>query len=321
MTAIHDLWRSIATALTRPRVLATVWLSIFVPALFVAWPAFVAYDAALSSHPGASFTLDQALDADLLRENPGVATSMLAASVFVLLASAYLAGSILSVVGLRTARASYTQFLADGGRLFLRNLRVLALGVGAALLLGWGIAAIRALWGSWTADFDAGAVALPFYVFDLRWGHLAEFGSYLAGLAFLLLVFASKVAMAHLAVRNRRSATVAWGVAVGRICAAPLRTVVVVGGIALCWIAGGHLVGMATVKFLEVDQNLWLGFAVAQIGMLWNAALLVATLLAARRFVADPAIPAEDGGVEPIVELPRGVPQQTPVKAAQTVET
>ncbi len=316
MAAIRDVFSAITTALLSPRVVLFVWLLILVPALVVVLPRFEEYDAALSQHPGAGFLLDQALDADFARQHGTL--PLLGATLFVLLASVFLAGGVLSIVGVRSTRGTLSEFLGESGRLFLRNLRVLGVGIMAALLLGWGIDAARYWLGELAYGVDPGS---PF-VFDwlpVRWAHLAWVGSLAAGFAFLCLVFASKVAMARLALHNRRSAILAWGIAIGKSVRQPLRVALTVGLLTAAWTAGAHLLGGLTARFLEVEQNLWLGLLFGQLSMLWGAVILVATLLAARQFAISHAAVADPEAREPIVEVPRAVPQKTGERASVEV--
>jgi hypothetical protein len=219
-------------------------------------------------------------------------------------------------------RGSFTVFLADCGRLFLRNLRVMGLGIVFASALGWGIDVLRSQFREWMYDLDPGAVAIPLLVFDVRWVHIVDLGSYAAGLVFLMLVFASKIAMAHLAVHDKRSALIAWGVGLGKLLRSPLRSTLALVLLAASWIGASHALGILTVQFLEVEQNLWLGLLFGQLTMIWGAAILIATLITARRFVAVPAVQSRDGSgaaTEPIVEVPRGKPARaTPPKTAAT---
>lgn len=303
MRTLGTVLQSIVTAFRYPRVWILAWLLVTVPALLVLFPIYEVMSSELSQHPGVGFLLDQSLDSDLVRNHPELRISLIGAGLFVLLAWVFLAGGVLSTVG-RVDRFSFTIFLSDGARLFLRNLRVLCIGLIPVALLFWGTDALR----EWLAegplrDTDPGSTFLPLWLFDIRWVHVLESLLYFSGFVFMLVLFLSKVAMAHLAVGDRRSALLAWLVAIGRFLRHPLRASLLVFWLSMAFLLLPSLIGLTTAWALEVGQNLWLGLLLGQCGVISSQLVLLAFLLSARRFLLG----AEDmagADSEPAVEMP-----------------
>ncbi len=296
MIAFRTLIQSIGAALAHPRVLFLAWSIVTVPAILVALPMWEAYDQALSHHPGTSFLLDQALDTDFDRlESPGL--PVLAGALFVFLAFVFLAGGILATVGTKD-RFVFSTCLAEGGRGFVRNLRVMLGLVVVCLLVFWGRDALDSqLRSVWLYDVDPAAVAVPLWLFDLRWGYLLELLDWFWGFVFIGLVFTSKVAMAQLIVHQRRSAFLAWTTAIARVLRRPLCSTILVGGFVTLWALGGHAFGWLTARFLEVERNLWLGLLFGQLGILWGLVIALGMFLAARRFLG-PATSSSESPAE-----------------------
>ncbi len=278
--ALACLVRSVATALAHPTAWLSGWLIVSVPALAETWAQARAADAALAHHPAAGGLLDQALDADLSRLEPAIAAGSPLSAVFVFLGYAVLAGGVLVCVG-RDGGYRYTELLAEGGRLLMRNLRVLLVGIFAAWLLCWCIDAADG-WAreEWLYDADPSAAWL-----HARWGSLdvaVEAWHYAVGGLFLALLFTAKVAMARLSVLDRSSALLAWLRALGAVLRHPLRTAIVIVGLAALWLGASHGTGKLTQWLLEGEHRLALGLAAGQLGILANQVLIVATLVAAR---------------------------------------
>jgi len=284
MVSLRTLLFALGTALNYPRVVLTMWLMVTLPALLAVFPAVQSIDRALAHHPGARLTLDQSLDSDFARLHPEAAVGLAGGMVFVLLASAFLAGGILTRVG-TGKRFSYGVFLAEGGRLFLRNLRVLAIAVIVCAAVFWGIDNLdRWVREVWLYDADPGATLLGWHTpwFSLELG--LEATRWLYGFLFVLILLLTKMAMARLAALDRRSALLAWLAAAGTVLRHPLRTLwMLVLWLAL-WMGVAYLIGEVTVYALEIRQQPWLGLLSGQVGILWTQLALIALLLAARSF-------------------------------------
>lgn len=287
--ALRILAVSCATALRHPHIVLTCWLVVTAVALVVVAPAVAALDRALAHHPAAGRLLDLTLDGDFARTHPEAAVRAGGACLVVGALFAWLAGGILVVVG-RRRPARLRDVLAEGGRLFLVNLRVLAV-TGAVLLIVHGAFDVLSRWmrEDWLYDVEPGSVPLPL-VHDGVLAGLEAF-DWLEGLVFLVVVFVGKMALARLAVGGGRSAVVAWCVALGRALLRPVRTLTLVGVLALAWLGVGHVLGEATVRALEVKQRLWIGLAAGQLGIVWTQVVFVTALLAARTAMEDPAPP------------------------------
>jgi len=306
MRSLGIVLQSIGTAFRYPRVWFMAWLLVTVPALLATYPIYESMSAQLDHHPGASFLLDQSLDADLLQIHPELNSSLFGSGLFVMLAWAFLAGGVLSTVG-RAKRFSFTAFLSEGARLFLRNLRVLCIGLVPAALVFWGTDALRnSLVEGPLRDVDPGSTVLPLWFFDIRWVHVLEALRYFEGFLFMLVLFLSKVAMARLAVGDRRAALVAWAVAIGKFCMHPLRASLLVFWLCLAMLALPSIIGIPTIRALEVGENLWLGLLLGQVGVLASLLALLAYFLTARSFLlgAEEVAGSES---EPAAEMPSRV--------------
>lgn len=294
MKALRILLSSVRTALNYPRVFLTAWAVVTVVAAWLVYAVLFELDEALGSHPGASYHLDQALDADLARLAGATEVPLAGGAVLVMLFFAFLAGGILTGVG-TGRRFTYTGFLADCARLFLRNLRVLVLGVAVSALLFWGVGHLdRLIRADWVYDWDTGPISL--FGWKTRWLSL-EMGlealSWLWGLLFLGVVFVSKMAMARLAAHDRRSALMAWLRSAGTVLRHPLRFTCVIALWALLWVTVLYGVGWLTRFFLEEQRDLASGLLFGELGVLWTQVLLVAAFVAARQ-LAVPAAATTD---------------------------
>jgi hypothetical protein len=282
MSAMRNVLGSLRAALASPRVLLLAWTVVTIPALVVVVPVARRIDSALARHPGASPTVDLALDADLARSGE-TAVPIVGAALFVLVAFVFLAGGILRNVG-TGRRTPFAEFLADCGRCFPRNARALLLGTALGLALFWGADVLRELVRErWWYDSDTGPVAV--FGQQTRWLSrelLAEALDWAFGLVFLCLLLWIKAAMAWLSVRDRGSALAALGRAGARLLLHPLRTVLTVALLAGLWLGASYAIGLATAHFLEVRGQLWLGLAVGQAGVLISLLLVVAFFVAAR---------------------------------------
>jgi hypothetical protein len=301
MTSLRTLLFALGTALNYPRVLLTMWVIVTLPALLAVFSAAQAIDRALAHHPGARLTLDQSLDSDFARLHPEAAIDLGGGVVFVLLASAFLAGGILSLVG-TGRRFTYGRFLAESGRLFLRNLRVLAIAVIVSAALFWGIGVLdHYVREVWLYEADAGAT-----LGDLHspWASLQlglEAMRWIYGFVFVLLLLLTKMAMARLAVLDRRSALLAWLAAAGTMLRHPLRALALPILWLAVWMGVAYLIGEVTVYALEVRHEPWLALLSGQAGILWTQLALIALLLAARTFAVRTVI-APAAIEEPVLE-------------------
>jgi hypothetical protein len=291
-----------ATALAHPRLLLLAWLLVTVPALLAVAPAYAAMDRALSHHPGAGYYWNEDLDADLLRLAPGFSVQLTGALLFVLVAWVALSGGVLATAGTGT-RFRLRSLLHASATTALRSLRVLLLALPLFLLLGWGLDAFDAWLHDRLADRDPGPF-LPFRALAwFGWPFVVEAVAWARGFLFLLLLFLAKLALARLVSGGRESALLAWLRSFGSLLRHPLRIPLTVAGLCLVWALGQHLLGLGTAYFLDGRQQLWLGLAFGQAGVLWTQAALVAFLLAARAFV--PTAPV-------VVELPADEPEPEP---------
>ncbi|MCC6672555.1 MAG: hypothetical protein IT458_15935 [Planctomycetes bacterium] len=276
MQALRILGASLASAMAHPRVLLTGYAVVTLPALAVVAPAYHAWRERLDHHPAAGLHVDQLLDTDLLRHEPATVLRLAPALIVVLVLGAYLSGGAVRTVA-TGAPFRYESFLVEGARMFLRSLRLLAVGLVAALLLGWGMRALDAwLVGGWLHAREPGTwLAL-----------VPEALGLLHAVLFLTLVFTAKGALAHLAATERRSALAAFAVASGRLLRHPLQAGTLILGLALLWLLGSHGFGAATVYLLDVRGQVLPAFATGQLGILWTQVVILASLLAARRLVA-----------------------------------
>jgi hypothetical protein len=328
-TALGALISATGRALTSPRVLALFWLAIAIPAAFLVFPMLRVWDAELGDHPGASpRRIDQALDVDLMRLHGDVFDPGLgAAALFVFLAAAVLGGGLLAA----TARAEPFRtghLLVAGVRHLPRNLRTLGLGLIAALLLGYGWSALDAwLLRGPLADVDPGSVLVAFGPIVVRWQRVLEALDLVAAASFLLVLFTAKVAMARLAIRDRRSAVGAWLRGSLGLVRHPLTAAVFVVGPVGIGFVGASLLGELQVRLLEAGDgidpfaSLVLGAVVGQLAVLWwIATVIVGGFLLAYRFaqidgaaeaprtVLDPGSgrKARDARPERVVRIPAG---------------
>ena len=275
-------------------------------ALACVYPVFAELDEALGRQPGAGYLLDQALDADFARLHPEVTVALGGGSLVVLLVFVFLSGGILSNVG--TGRPfTYSSFLADGGRLFFRNLRVLLIGAVVAMALSFGVHHLdRLIRHEWLYESSAGP--LDVFIWETRWLSLElllDLLSWLWGVLFLVVLFVSKMAMARLAAYDRRSATWAWLRAAGTAARHPVRTALVVIGWAVVGVVTATGVGWLTTHFLESQMDIAAGLAVGQVGVMWTQVMLVGFLVAARGVAVPklPAPPPEEDRAESIFAL------------------
>lgn len=307
-----------AGALKHPLLLLLGWLIVTVPAALAVLPAYAATDAALSSHAGASYLADDYLDADLARLTPAITLRLTGGLAFVLLAWTFLAGGVIATAA-TGLRVSWRQFLITCSVNLLRNLRVILLGLLLALLLGWGADATASLLRERWADADPGPfLSIP----GLAWfgrPFVAEAVAWGFGFLFLLLLFLAKVALARLVLHDRSCALLAWLRSFGTLLRRPLRMPLTVAGFAFVWLLGSHLIGMGTAYLLEVRQQIWLGLACGQLGVLWSQVALVAFLLAAREFVPALALRVEPvTGTREVWLEPETEPDTDPERPPQT---
>ena len=319
MTGIRIALGALAAAFLQPRILLLAWAWVTALALWLVWPAWQVIDAELASHPGSAFLLDPVLDADFARRHPGTVLALGGASVLMLVFWAFLGGGVLATVGLGR-RLRFTELLSEGGAFLLRSLRVLGLGLLLAVLLGWGLGTLdRLVTGHAWRDADPGVIT----VFGWEPAHwftrslVVEALRWLWGFAFLVLVFAGKVALARLVVDGRRSAFLAWAFALGTLLRRPLRAALVVGTLVAVWVAGSFVLGFATARLLEPERNLVAGLALTQAQVVLGQAVLIAFLLAARSFLVVGRDAARESS-EPVVVIPQRAPAPTPQPVVRT---
>ncbi|MEM7203735.1 MAG: hypothetical protein AAF628_25960 [Planctomycetota bacterium] len=285
--AARTVAAAVMTALKHPRVWLTVWLVVLLPSLLAVLPAVASLDRALAPHPGASMVVEQALDVDFVRQHPEVQVPWFGAAVFVALVLLLFGGGVLAHVGRGTPH-SYGTLWADGGRLLLRNLRALLIGGVLAWLLTWGCGAFESwVLNDWLPEADPGAMLFGIRLLSLEVG--IEAMRYVFGLAFLGLLLLTKMAMARMALFEGRSASLAWLRVVLWMLRHPLRVGLVVASFALLWLVVGYVTGEITVRALESSSMIWLGLAAGQLGMMALAILVVASLVAAREMLPQPA--------------------------------
>lgn len=307
MNSIRLAVSCVVTALSYPRVWLTALAVVFIAGLLHVFPVFSEIDRALAHYPGAGLSLQPGVDDDLAREVP-LRISMIPGGIFMILVWTFLAGGILATVGTRE-KFRFTDFLSEGGRLFMRNLRVVVIGLPVALLLFWGVGVLD----SWIREdllYDSDPGSMSLFGWQPRiasWEFLLEVLNNVWAVLFMLLVLTSHVAMARLAVDNRRSALAAWGMAGFLTLRHPIRSLVVVLTICAIFIGGVFGIGELTVLFLEARpeaENLWLALLTGQAGIAYTQVILVAFLLAGRKLLAIRQDPSEQAA-EPVVELPR----------------
>ncbi len=304
MNSIRLAVSSVLTALSYPRVWISALALVLVASLLHVFPVYRAMDGVLAHYPVDALTVDPMLEPDLARE-VSARVSLTAGHLFMLIAWIFLGGGILAAVGTRES-FEFSNFLSEAARLFMRNLRVVVLGVPVLLILFWGLGALD----TWIREdllYDSDPGSMSLFGWQPRvatWEFLLWGLQIFWGLAFLMVVFTSKLAMARLAMDNRRSALAAWSAACFLVLRHPIQSVMTV--VLLCLILIGVTFGLGelTVEFLENQGNLWLGLLSSQAGMAFAQVVLMAFFLAARKLVAAQRSPS--GLVaEPVVELPR----------------
>lgn len=301
MTAFRMFGSSFLAAGREWRVWLLGYLLVTLTALFLVLPLLQALQAALDHHPGASLSLGESLDLDFARRRPDLALQGGGALLLVLLGWTCLGGGLLATAAERP-RPSFVEFLAACGRTFWPSLRVLAVGLLLALLLAFGVASLDAwLRLDVLADADPGAGIAPFglqwRIFTLAFG--LELLRWCYGLCFLLLLFAAKVARAHLAAGRRRSAWLAFVAAAGNLLRHPLRSLLLLLQLLAAWIAAGWLLGMA-VDQAEAGGRLWWMLAASQLHVILLQILLATAFLMARAGAGLDAVET----APPVIELP-----------------
>jgi hypothetical protein len=320
MTGIRVALWALATAFAHPRVLLAAYVVVTAAAAWLVWPVWAVLDAELAAQPGSGFLLDGVLDADFARRHPDTVLRLGGASAVVLASWALLGGGVLATVGLGR-KLRFSELLSEGGAFLLRSLRVLGIGLVLAVLLAWGLGAVDRLLAerAWR-DADPGVVTVFGWV-PAHWCTRAlalEALRWLWGLAFLVLLFTSKVALARLVVDGRRSAFLAWAHALGMVARRPWRPVLITGVLVAAWMLGSFVLGFATARLLERDRNLVAGLVLTQVQVLFAQGILIAFLLAARRFLVLGRGTVRESR-EPVVVIPQRAPAPaaTPQPAAR----
>jgi hypothetical protein len=279
--------RSAVLSLRHPWLLVILWVAVTLPAALIVLPLHEALASELMHHPGASLRVDQFLDADFARRHPEAALSLLAGSVALFLLWTLLAGGIVATTG-AGERFTLTAMLREGAAQWTRVVRVLALGLLLALLIGWGESWARHRLTQALAGVDAGPLSFArsiTWLWWLNWQFVVEVLRWLSGFVFVLLVLLAKTAIATLVVERRSSALAAWLVAGLVALRAPLRFASTAAVLLLLWLGGSHLLGSLQVRLLELGEQLLAGALVGQAQVLWVQAVLVAFFVAARELV------------------------------------
>lgn len=305
MTAFRQIGAALATATLQVRTWLLGWLLVTLPAVFLVWPLLRTLQQDFDHHPGATPTLGESLDLDFARQHPELALQGGGAVLLVLLGWTFLGGGILATVGRRPG-VGLSEFLAAGGRALWPGLRVLGIGLLLAVLLSWGIAGVEHWLQVSLADVDPGAALTSSRFTTVAFG--LELLHWLYGLGFLLLLFAAKVARAHLGVAGRSSALRAWLRAAASMLRHPLRALLMVLSLAALWLLSGWLFGIL-VAYGEASGRLWLMLLAAQLHVVVLQILLVANFLAARSLAGIEAaaeVPIEERTVAVETAAPAG---------------
>ncbi|MDP6929641.1 MAG: hypothetical protein QF412_08070 [Planctomycetota bacterium] len=276
MKAIRLALSSLTDALGRPGLILACWVTITIAALFAIFPVAMEVDRTLSSHPGANYGFDQALDADLIRLHTESLVDLKGPAIFVALALLFLSGGILSSLG--KPRLTWREFGTACGRLFFPMFRAAIIGLLILTLWSWGAGAFR----GWLFD-TALRDNEPTMMGPIEWVSMFREGvDYLIGFGFLCVLLISKMAMAQLA-GGARSAVLAWVRATLAAFANLSSTVIVVAVLTLSWIVGSFVIGKVTTMVLEAQQNPWLGLLIGQFGVVWTQVMMISFFAAARR--------------------------------------
>jgi hypothetical protein len=283
---------AIVRAAVQVRVWLLGWLVVTVPAVLLTWPLLEGLHQALDHQPAATFGLGQSLDADLARLHPDLVIRSIGAPLLALLGWTFLGGGVLTMLG-GPGRVTLAGFLAACGRTLPRNLRALAIGLLLALLLDWGVGVFDT-WLRREALRDINPAA-PLVFFLPSWPLLSvgaglEALRWLYGFLFLLLLYASKVARAHLCCRDRTSAVLAWCAAAGTLLRRPLHTLTVIAVLTAAWALPQFAVGELLALGDDEADLPWMTL-IGQALVAWLQILLVAAFFVARAAVT-PAAPA-----------------------------
>ena len=296
MNAVRSVFAAYLAGVTAPRVTAAVWLLFTLPALFVVLPVWLETDAVLRHHADAAGAgpLPPALDADLGRIAP---VRLVGAIAFAALAGAFLAGGILGafpsgeplVSGDRRSRSfHFGQFVGECGYRTFVNVRVVLIGAGLALVLGFGVDVFeRRVLDAGLGALDPSTVLLELGFGRIRPPHVVSAWQVATGLAFLALVGLAKLAMARLAVTGGHGAIGAWWSALVTALCRPLASVVSAALLALVWVAGGASFGAVSDWLVTRHGLVGVAFAVDQLGVLVGVWTFVAALLVARDIVTS----------------------------------
>jgi hypothetical protein len=315
MTAFRIAFGSLGRALPQVRSWLCAWLLVTLPAAFLVLPVLRALRATYDHDPAATFELNQHLDLDFVRLHPDLAIAGGGAVLLVLLGWTFLGGGILAAAA-ASERPRFGEFLASCARLLPRNLRAIFVGLLLALLLGWGVGFLDDwLRNKALADVDPGAMWTPF---GLHWRcFTVEFGlvamHWVYGYLFLLLLFASKIARAHLCEDTTGSAVLAWLRAIGRMLRHPLRAALVVALLTTAYLLLQLVLG-AVLAIGSKGADLWWMVPISQVGVVCAQIVLVAFFLAAHDFAGFARLresPEELApGPEPAAEFSLDLPHQ-----------
>lgn len=288
MRSVQDALGSLLFALRQVRLWLPAWFLVTVVAFLLVRPLWLGLVAAYDHHPAATVALNQHLDADLARRQPELAVRSAGAVLFVLLLWTFLGGGILCRSGTGRPHAT-ADFLADCARTLPRNLRAVGVGLVLALLMGWAVDALDGwLREDLLADVDPGAAMVGVRLRPLTVEAGLEALRWVWGFLFLLLVFASKVARAHLCVSGRRSAALAWATALSSMARHPLRSVLVVGTLSAVWAGVAFLLG-PLLAWADDAGHTVLFFGLGQVLVVLLQVELIAAFVAARAFAGlDP---------------------------------
>jgi hypothetical protein len=211
--------------------------------------------------------------------------------ILALLFGVLVAGGVSGAVALPGTATRVREIFATGARHFFANLRVMLVFVVMALLLGWGLDRVD----HWLIEEHIGDRAVSEDAFAL-WRLHVSYGQVLLlwdlarGFLFLLLVFASKVAIARISRGASRSAFAAAIRGLYCIVRHPWRVPVAVLLWTVVWLGGAFAFGELTVRALEVNSNLLLGLLLSQLGIVFAVIGWIGFVLSAR----EVGVPARD---------------------------
>ncbi|MGE0144527.1 MAG: hypothetical protein AB7I19_13790 [Planctomycetota bacterium] len=285
MTPFRDVFGSFLRAALSLRTWPLVWLVLTLLAL----PAALAAGDVVG-HDGARWPSLTRMppDGDVFA---ALRLDLVLPLILALLFGVLVAGGVSGAVALPGTATRVREILATGARAFFANLRVMLVFVVLALLLGWGLDQVD----HWLIEDRIGDRAVSDDAFSLWRLHVSFvqvlwLWDILRGFLFLLLVFASKVAIARISRGASRSAFAAAMHGLFCVVRHPWRVPVAVLLWTVVWLGGAFAFGELTVRVLEVHGNLLLGLALSQLGIAFAVIGWIGFVLSAR----EVGVPARD---------------------------